>query len=191
MPTRSCPSGRWETPHDHNGAGEGDAEGDLHPPGVQGEVPYGCEMPLPPVGPGRHPLRLGRIWLTGGEGDPDQGGGEVGGAQVLAGQHGDDHLPHGMARTGVGLTVAPCGASRAPRGLTSLTAGLARGPSTPGAGGRLVLLLGRLHTGPGRESAPGVAANVWRPRVERDRQTGRGVQGTNGVRGSKDGAMQQ
>ena len=57
--------------------------------------------------------------------------------------------------------------------------------------GRLALLFGRLHTRRGRESAPGVLATVWRPRVERDLQTGRSVQGTNGERGSKDGAMQQ
>ena len=115
----------------------------------------------------------------------------MGGAQVLAERHGDDHLPHGMARTGAGLVVAPCSASRAPRALTVLTAGLARGPSTTGASGRLALLLGRLHTGPGRESAPAVVSNVRRARMERDLQTGRSVQGTNGERGSKDGTMQQ
>ena len=31
-------------------------------------------MPLPPIGPGRHLLRPGRIRLPGGKGDPVQGG---------------------------------------------------------------------------------------------------------------------
>ena len=115
----------------------------------------------------------------------------MGSAQVLAGPHGDHHLPHGMPRTGVGLEVAPFSASQAPRGLTALTTGLARGPSTTIATGRLALLLGRLHKGPGRESAPGVVPNLRRPGVKRDLQTRRGVQGTNGGRGSKDGAMQR
>ena len=53
------------------------------------------------------------------------------GAQVLAGRHGDDHLPHGMPRTRAGLAVAACSASRAHGGLTTLNAGLARGPSEP------------------------------------------------------------
>ena len=75
----------------------------------------------------------------------------MGGAQVLAGGHGDDHLPHGIPRTGAGVVLAPCSASRTPRGLTALIAGLAQGPSTPGAAGRLALLLGCPHTGPGRQ----------------------------------------
>ena len=58
----------WNPP-DHKGAGEGEAEVGLHPLGLQGQVPHGREMPLPPVGPGRHPLRRGRIRLPGGEGD--------------------------------------------------------------------------------------------------------------------------
>ena len=77
----------------------------------------------------------------------DKGGVEVGGAQVLAGRHGDDHLPHGMRSTGDGLAVAPYSASIAPRGLVALTPGLARGPSTTGAEGRLAPLLRRLHRG--------------------------------------------
>ena len=147
-------------------------------------------MPLPPVEPGRNPLCPGRIRLPSGEGDPGQGRVEVSGAQVLAGRHGDDHLPHGMPRTGASLAVAPCNATQAPRGLTALTAGLARGPSTTGAAGRLALLLGRLHTGQGRKSPPGVVSNVRRLGVTRDLQTGRSVQATYGGRGSEDGAMQ-
>ena len=42
------------------------------------------------------------------------GGVEVGGALVLPGRDGDNHLPHGMPRTGAGLAVAPCRASRTP-----------------------------------------------------------------------------
>ena len=109
------------------------------------------------------------------------------------------------SRDGMGMTTSraacparelfslwePCRASRAPRALTALTAGLARGPSTTGASGRLALLLRALHKGPGLESAPGVVPNVRRPRVERDLHTRRSVQGTNGEWGSKDGTMQQ
>ena len=189
MPSSSCASGIG-TPHDHNGAGEEDAEGTLHPPGLQGHVPHSREMPLPPVRPGRHLLRPRWIRLPRGEGDPFQGGVEVGGTQVLAGRHGDDHLPHGMPRTGAGFALAPC-TSRPPRELTALTAGLARGPSTTGASGRLAVLLGLLHTRLGLESAPGVVPNVRQPRVERVLQTGRSVQGTNGEWGSKDGTLQQ
>ena len=87
--------------------------------------------------------------------------------------------------------MAPCRASRAPRALTALTAGVARGPSTTGPSGRLALLPGLLHTGPGLESASAVVPNVRQPHVERDLQTGRSVQGTNGEWGSKDGTMQQ
>ena len=163
----------------------------MYPPGLQGQVTHGKEMPLPPVGPVRHPVRPGRIRLLGGESDPGKGGFEVGVAQVLAGRHGDDHLPDGRTRIGAGLAVAPYGAFRAPRGLTALTAGLARGPSTTGAAGRLARLLGRLHIAPGRESAPGVVANVRQPGVKRYLQTGRSVPGTNGGRGSTDGAMQR
>ena len=125
-------------------------------------------------------MRPGRIRLPGGEGDPLQGGIEVGGAQVLAGRHGDDHLPHGMPRTGAGLAVAPGRASRKPQALTALTAGLARGLSTTGASGRRALLLRRLHTGSGNESASVAVPNVRHPSVEQDLQTGRSVQGTNG-----------
>ena len=98
---------------------------------------------------------------------------------------------HGMPRTVAGLAVAPCRASGAPRALTALNAGLARGPSTTAASGRLALLLGLLHMGPGLESAPGMVPNVRRPRVEQDPQTGRSVQGTNGEWGSKDETMQR
>ena len=140
------PLGNVGTPDDHNGAGEGDAEGALHRPGLQGNVPHGREMPLPPFGPRGHLLRPSRRRLPRGEGDPVQGGVEVGGAQVVAGRHGDDHLPHGMPRIGAGLAVTPGRASRAPRALTALTAGLARGLSTTGASGRLALLLALLHT---------------------------------------------
>ena len=111
----------------------------------------------------------------------------MGGAQVLAGRHGNEHLAQRMP--GVVLAAAPCRTSRAPRALTALTAGLARGPSTTGASGRLALLLGQ--SGPGLEPAPGVAPNVRRPRAERDLQTGRSVQGTNGEWGSKHGTTQQ
>ena len=119
-------------------------------------------MPLSPVGPGRHPLRPGWIRLRG-EGDPVKGGVEVGGTQVLAGRHGVDHLPRCMPRTRAGLAPAPCRASRALRALTALTARLPWGPSTTGAPGRLALPLGRLHMGPGRESALAVVPNVGDP----------------------------
>ena len=81
--------------------------------------------------------------------------------------------------------MAPYRASRAPRVLSALNAGLAWGPCTTVTSGRLPLLLGLLHTGPGLESAPAVVPNVRRPRVERDLQTGRSVQGTNGEWGAK------
>ena len=68
------PRGRVAPPFDHNRAGEGDAEGALHPPGLQDHVPHGTEMPLPPIGPGRHLLGPGRIRLPGGQSDPVQGG---------------------------------------------------------------------------------------------------------------------
>ena len=75
MPTSSCPSVRLEPPMTTMGQGEGDAEGALHPPGLQGQVPQGREMPLPPLRPGRHPVRPSRIRLPGDEGDHGQGGG--------------------------------------------------------------------------------------------------------------------
>ena len=75
------------TPLHRKGAGEGDAAIGLHPLGLHGQVPHGSTMPLPPVGPERHPLLPGKIWLPGGHGDPGQAGFEVGGAQVLVGQH--------------------------------------------------------------------------------------------------------
>ena len=74
--------------------------------------------------------------------------------------------------------------------LRSMPASLG-GPSTTGAVGRLALLLGHLHTLVGRESPPGVVPNVRLRGVKRDLQTGRSVHGTNGGRGSKDGAMQR
>ena len=116
------------------------------------------------------------------------GGLGVGGAQVFAGRHGDDHLARRMPRTGAGLAMASCRASGAPRTLTAPTAGLAWGPSTTGASGRLAVRLG--VSGPGFELAPGAVPDVRRPRVERDLQTGRRVQGTNGEWGSKHGTMQ-
>ena len=64
-------------PPDHNGVGEGDAEGALHPPGLPDHVPRGTEVPLPPIRPGRHLLGPGRIRLPGGQGDPVKGGGSV------------------------------------------------------------------------------------------------------------------
>ena len=82
MPTGSCPAGRLAPPPDDNGAGEGDAEGALHPPRLQHHVPHGTEMPLPPIGPGRHLLGPGRIRLPGGQDDPVQGGVVVGVAQL-------------------------------------------------------------------------------------------------------------
>ena len=64
------PMGQVGTPSDHNGAGEGDAELGLRTLGLRGHVPHGKEMPLPPVRPGRHPLRPGRIRSPSGQGDP-------------------------------------------------------------------------------------------------------------------------
>ena len=171
------PLGHVGSPRDHNGAGERDAEGAMHPPGLQDHVPHGREMPLPPIGPERHLLGPGRIRLPGGQGDPVQGGLGVGLAQVVAGWHGDDHLARRMPRATAGLAAGPCRTSRAPRALTARTAGLARGPSTTGASGRLAVLL--RQSGPGLVLAPGVVANVRRPRVERHLQTGGSVQGTN------------
>ena len=190
MPTSSCPSGRLEPPAATRGQGKEMRRAACTPRASKARSHTAKRCRCRPSGPGAtlcvHPgsgcLAARVTWAKGGV--------EVGGAQVLAGRHGDDHLPHGMPRTGAGLAVAPCSASRAPRGLTTLTAGLARGPSTTGAAGHL-RLLGRLHTGPGRESAPGVVSNVRQPGVKRDLQTGRSVQGTNGGRGSKDGAMQR
>ena len=63
---RLLPLGQVGTPQDHKGAGKGDAEFGLHPLGLHGQVPHGREMPLPPVWPGRHPLRLSRVRLPGG-----------------------------------------------------------------------------------------------------------------------------
>ena len=99
-------------------------------------VPHGRQMPLPSVGPWRHLLRPERIRLPGGQGDPVQGGLGVGGAQVIAERHADDHLPRRLLHTGAGLAVAPCRASRAPRTLTAPTAGLAgvRPPPVPPGG---------------------------------------------------------
>ena len=82
-----------------------------------------------------------------------------------------------MPRTGAGLAANPYRTSRAPPTLTAPAAGLARGPSTTAASERLAVLL--WQSGPGLEPAPGVVPNVRRPRVERDLQTGRSVQGTN------------
>ena len=65
-----------------------------------------------------------------------------------------------------------------PLGLTTLTGGLARGLSTTGALGRLNVLAGHLHTMVRREPQPGVVPDLRGPRVERDLQTGRSVQGT-------------
>ena len=71
MPTAPAHGARWTPPPIHKGAGEADAEVGVHPLGLHGQVPHGREMPLPPVGHGRV------TWA--------RGGGEVGGAQVLAG----------------------------------------------------------------------------------------------------------
>ena len=76
MPTRSCR--QVGPPPNHDGAGEGDAEGAVHPPGLQHHVQHGTEVPLPPIGPGRHLLGRGRIRLPGGQGDPVQGAGRCG-----------------------------------------------------------------------------------------------------------------
>ena len=159
-------------PPEHNGAGEGDAEGALHPPRLQLHVPHGTEVPLPPIRPGRHLLGPGRIRLPGGQGDPVQGGVGVGLAQLVAGRLGHHHLARHMPPGGAGLA-----ASRTPRALrplTAHTAGLAWCPSTAGAcglgatgafGGLGVLLR---QSGPGLVLALGVVPNIRRPSGERD-----------------------
>ena len=88
---RLLPLEQVGTPPDHKGAGEGDAEVGLHPPGLHGQVPHGRKMPLPPVGPARHHLVPRTLRLPGGQGDPGQRGVQVAGAQVLAPRHGDHH----------------------------------------------------------------------------------------------------
>ena len=170
-------------PPDHNGAGEGDAEGALHPPGLQHHVPHGTGMPLPPIGPGRHLLGPGRIRLPGGQGDPVQGGVGVGVAQLVAGRLGHHHLARHMPRGSARLAASRT--SRALRPLTAHTAGLAWRPSTAGACGLVAtgafgglgVLLGQ--SGPGLVLALGVVPNIWRPSGERDLQMCGGVQGTN------------
>ena len=159
-------------PPDHSGAGEGDAEGALHPPRLQLHVPHGTEVPLPPIGPGRHLLRPGRIRLPGGQGDPVQGGVVVGVAQLVAGRLGHHHLARHMPPGGAGLAASRT--SRALRPLTAHTAGLAWCPSTAGACGLVAtgafgglgVLLGQ--SGPGLVLALGVVPNIRRPSGERD-----------------------
>ena len=182
MPTRSCPAGRWGPRPDHNGAGEGDAEGALHPPGLQDHVPHGTEMRLPPIGPGRHLLGLGRIRLPGGQGDPVQVGVGVGLAQLVAGRPGHHHLERHMPRGGVGLAACASRTSRAPRALTAHTTGLAWRPSTTGACGLVAtgafrglgVLLG--------QSGPGLVLALGWCRISGDHavnETCISVQGTN------------
>ena len=171
------PLGQVGPPRDHNGAGVRDAEGALQPPGLQDHVPEDREMPLPPIGPGRHLLGPGRIRLPGGQGDPVQGGVGVGLAQVVAGRHGHDHLARHMPRGGAGLAAGACRTSRAPRALTARTAGLARGPSTTGASGPVAT--GAAGLVDVLVFAPGVVPNVRRPREERHLQMRGSVQGPN------------
>ena len=96
-------------------------------------VPHGTEVPLPPIGRGRHLLGPGRIRLPGGQGDPVQGGVDVGVAQLVAGRLGHHHLARHMAPGGAGLAASRT--SRVLRLLTAHTAVLAWRPSTAGACG--------------------------------------------------------
>ena len=91
MLTSICPSGSLERPFTKR-AREGDAEGALNSMGVHGQLPYGRNMLLLPVGAGRDTALPGGLWLSSGQGDLGQRGVEVGGAQVLTQQHGDHHL---------------------------------------------------------------------------------------------------
>ena len=179
------PLGQVGSPRDHHGAGKRDAESALHPPGLQDHVPQGRETPLPPIGLGRPLLGPGQIRLPGGQGDPVQGAVGVSLAQVVAGWHGHDHLARHMPRGGAGLAAGACRTSMPPRALTARTAGLARGPSSPGASrpvatvacGPVAVLLGQ--SGPGPVLSPGVVPNVRRPGEKRQLQMRGCVQGTN------------
>ena len=156
------PLGQVGPPRDHNGVGERDAEGALHPPGLQDHVPHGSEMPPPPIGPGRHLLGPGRIRLPGGSGDPFQGVVGVGLAQVVAGWHGQDHIARHMPRGGADLATGACRTSRAPRALAAHTAGLAQGPSTTGASGAVATgASGRLAISWGNRGRGLYLRRVW------------------------------
>ena len=78
MPTSSCPARRLPPPRTTMGQGKEMRRVPCTPPRLQHHVPHGTEMPLPPIGPGRHLLGPGRIRLPGGQGDPVQGGGRCG-----------------------------------------------------------------------------------------------------------------
>ena len=179
------PLGKVGPPRDHHGAGERDVEGALHPPGLQDHVPMAERRRCRPSGSGgtfwvqaRSGCLAARVtWSRGGLvwAWPKSSGDGMGTTTSRA------TCPAG----GAGLAAGACRTSIPPRALTAHTAGLARGPSTPGASrpvatgtcGPVAVLLGQ--SGPGLVPAPGVAPNVRRPRGEQHLQMRGCVQGTN------------
>ena len=131
MPTSSCPSGRLEPPMTTMGQGTEMPRVPCTPRASKAMSHTVERCRCRPSGPGGTFSVQAGSGCLGARVTRSKGGVEVGGVQVLAGRHGDDHLPHGMPRTRAGLAMAPCNASGAPRAVTKLAAALARGPSLP------------------------------------------------------------
>ena len=183
MPTSSCPAGKLGPPLTTMGQGKEMRKVPCTPRDSNTMSHTALRCRCCPSGPG------GTCWVQAGSGclaarvTRSRGGVGVGVAQLVAGRHGHQHLARHMPCGGAGLAASRT--SRAPRPLTTHTAGLARRPSSAGACGLVAtgafgglgVLLGQ--SGPGLALALGVVPNIRQPSGERDMQMWGGVQSTN------------